>query len=96
MTLVINNCPLCQLQNELDSIYEEKTRVAFIRSRRKWMENGIYVIIIYLKLNLPVVLLRDLIFVKALVSDVQSLFFKFLLVMQVMVIHIKMANFRRI
>lgn len=31
---------LATLQNELDNIYEEKARGAFIRSRQKWMEAG--------------------------------------------------------
>ncbi len=28
------------LQEQLDNIYEEATRAAFIRSRRKWLEQG--------------------------------------------------------
>lgn len=31
---------LATLQNDLDNIYEEKARGAFVRSRRKWMEAG--------------------------------------------------------
>jgi len=31
---------LATLQNELDNIYEEKARGAFVRSRQKWMEAG--------------------------------------------------------
>ena len=31
---------LSSLQLELDKIYEEKARGAFIRSRRKWLEQG--------------------------------------------------------
>ena len=31
---------LCKLQMDLDSIYEDKARGAFIRSRKKWLEEG--------------------------------------------------------
>lgn len=31
---------LCKLQLELDSVYDEKARGAFIRSRKKWLEEG--------------------------------------------------------
>lgn len=31
---------LTKLQLELDQIYEDKARGAFVRSRRKWLEEG--------------------------------------------------------
>jgi hypothetical protein len=31
---------LNDLQNQLDTLYEEKARGAFIRSRKQWLEKG--------------------------------------------------------
>lgn len=31
---------LATLQNDIDNIYAQKARGAFVRSRRKWMEAG--------------------------------------------------------
>lgn len=31
---------LCNLQNQLDNIYKCKAEGAFVRSRRRWMEQG--------------------------------------------------------